>query len=175
MKKLFCFVAFLFALTTMAVAQLNVTSSVETKPEKIKVLQFSYSWLYKTSDGYQIRANTDNQFDNHYNTIQLGETPEQCVQTLTDLYNLIENQVAAVEVQQDDDKLVITTRNQLGVKQAWFRIVGLNAGKSWVTKNQVSSLIDYFNSMISEETHQQTFKTGPRGTIIQVLDTVQSE
>lgn len=170
MKKLFCFVAFLFALTTMAVAQLNVTSSVETKPEKIKVLQFSYSWLYKTSTGYQIWANTDNKFDRHYNTLKLGETPAQCVQTLTDLYNLIENQVPAVEVQQGESKLIITTCSQLGVKQAWFRVVGLNAGKSWVTKNQVSSLIEYFNSMLPKVSEEI-----PIDTITYVSDTIQVE
>ena len=171
MKKLFCFVAFLFALTSMAIAQLNVISYVETKPEKIKVIQPQYSWLYKTSNGYQIWANSDNHIDRHYNAIQLGETPEQCLQTLTDLYSIIENQVATLEVQQNDDKLFITTDSQLGVKRAWFRAVGVNAGRSWVSKNQVLSLIDYFNSMISEE----TLKTEPQDTIVQVPVAVQSE
>ena len=170
MKKLFCFVAFLFALTSMAIAQLNVISSVETRPEKIKDILSQYSWLYKTSNGYQIRAETTNQFDRYYNIIRLGETPEQCLQTLTDLYNIIENQVAAVEVQQNNDKLIITTCIQRGIKTAWFR-VDVNAGKSWVTNNQVSSLIDYFNSMISEE----TLKTEPQDTIVQVSATVQLE
>ena len=170
MKKLFCFVAFLFALTTMAVAQLNVTYSVNTKPEKIKVIQFSYSWLYKTSTGYEIWVNTDNHFDRYYNVLQLGETPAQCVQTLMDLHNLIENQVPTVEAQQGERKLIITTCTQLGIKIAWFRVDGLNAGKSWVSKNQVSSLIEYFNSMLPKVSEEI-----PIDTITYVSDTIQVE
>lgn len=53
-------------------AQLNITQSVQTKPEKLLVVRMSYAWLYKTSEGYSLCMNTSNQFDKHYTTINLG-------------------------------------------------------------------------------------------------------
>ena len=127
-----------------AYAQLNVSSVVEKKPETVLTLYPAYSWLYKTSCGYKFCAVTDNRFDECLTTVYLGETPEQAIQTLSDLKGLMDNKIALVTAKQPSGDLSIRYAAQLGAKMLWIKQEG-NAGKSWISYNQVERLLKYFN------------------------------
>ena len=134
----------LFAVS--AYAQLNVSSVIEKEPEKIMTLHATYSWLVKTSDGYVFQANTDNRFDKHYSHIFLGETPEGAIQTLTDLKSIMDNKVASVTAEQSTGKFTLQYANQLGTKMIWIKN-SVNAGKSWISYQQVNKLLEYFQNL----------------------------
>ena len=134
-----------------AYAQLNITQAVETKPEKIMTMQLSYSYLYRLGNGdYEYWARTDNRFDKNYTTLFLGNSPETVLKTLNDLKYLMENEVAAVNVQQEDGDIVLTFAKQLGARMLWMKQVG-QGGRSWISLQMVDKLIDHFTSLLPKE------------------------
>ena len=140
-----------FIFCEKAFAQLNVTAAIEEKPEKLLVGQVSYSWLYKTGTGdYEYWARTDNQFDKHYTSLFLGNTPQTAVQTLNDLLSLMNRKVAIVNVQQLDGDITLKYANQLGVKMLWMKQVG-QGGKSWISYPIVEKFIKYFKENFPNE------------------------
>ncbi|MBQ6283598.1 MAG: hypothetical protein IJK70_02250 [Bacteroidales bacterium] len=144
-----------FLVTTLfcweANAQLNITAAVEKKPERLLVGQVSYSYLYKTSEGfYEYWANTDNQFDEHTCHLFLGNSPETAIQTLKDLRSLMEKEVPGVTVQQKDGNIVLVFKKQLGVRMLWIKQDGL-AGKSWISLPMVDKFIKYFDNLSAKE------------------------
>ena len=147
MKKIFVFICLVF-ITISANAQLNVNATIKEEPQKVMTLQFMYSWLYKTDNGYSIWMVTDNKFDRRYNTIFLGETIENTMATLQDLKTIMEKEISFVEVKQYDGDLALYYVSQLGVKQLWVKQVG-NAGKSWVTLGQIEKIIKYFENGVN--------------------------
>ncbi len=129
--------------TGVANAQLNITAAVENKPEKLLVGQISYSYLYLTGTGnYEYWAKTDNQFDTHYTTLFLGNSPETAIKTLNDLKALMENEVAGVNVQQEDGDVILTYHKQLGVRMLWIKQSG-QGGKSWISLPIVEKFIQF--------------------------------
>ncbi len=153
MKKLafFCSVLFLCLVCERAYAQLNITAAVENAPERLLVGQVSYSYLYKTGSGnYEYWAKTDNQFDKNYTTLYLGNTPESAIQTLNDLKSLMENEVAAVNVQQEDGDVILTFKKQLGVRMLWIKQKG-QAGRSWISLPIVEKICKYFEEQLQAE------------------------
>ena len=125
-------------------AQLNITAAVENKPEKLLVCQISYSYLYKTGTGdYEYWARTDNQFDTHYTTLFLGNSFDTAIQTLNDLASLMKNEIAGVNVQQEDGDVILTFVKQLGVRMLWIKQEG-QGGKSWISLPMVEKMIKYF-------------------------------
>ena len=146
MKKSIFIVAILLGICGIAKAQLNVSSVTEKGPERLLVGQVSYSYLYKVGNSYEYWANTDNRYDETYTTLYLGDTVESAISTLNDLKSLMENEVAAVTVQQPDGKLIITYQKILGVRQLWLKQEG-NAGRSWISLKLVNKFIDYFNGL----------------------------
>lgn len=144
-------VLFSFIFCDKASAQLNITAAIEEKPEKLLVGQVSYSWLYKTGTGdYEYWARTDNQFDTHYTTLFLGDTPQTAVQTLKDLLSLMDNKVAIVNVQQTDGDITLQYANQLGAKMLWMKQTG-HGGRSWISYAIVEKFIKYFNENFPNE------------------------
>lgn len=140
-----------FIFCEKAFAQLIVTAAIEEKPEKLLVGQVSYSWLYKTGTGdYEYWARTDNQFDKHYTSLFLGNTPQTAVQTLNDLLSLMNKKVAIVNVQQLDGDITLKYANQLGVKMLWMKQVG-QGGKSWISYPIVEKFIKYFKENFPNE------------------------
>ena len=134
-----------------AYAQLNITAAVEKEPERLLVGQMSYSYLYKTGLGnYEFWAKTDNQFDKNYTSLFLGNTPQSAIQTLNDLKSLMEKEVAAVQVQQEDGDVILTFKKQLGVRMLWIKQEG-QAGKSWISLPIVEKTIKYFEEQIQAE------------------------
>lgn len=153
MKKIVILMTVLlsFIFCEKAFAQLNVTAAIEEKPERLLVGQVSYSWLYKTGTGdYEYWARTDNQFDKHYTSLFLGNTPQTAVQTLTDLLSLMDKKVAIVNVQQVDGDISLQYANQLGVKMLWMKQVG-QGGKSWISYPMVEKFIKYFKEHFPNE------------------------
>ena len=158
MKKIVLLLSVMFSLLVSenASAQLNVTAAVEKKPEKLLVGQISYSYLYKTGTGnYEYWARTDNQFDRHYTTLSLGNTPQSAVQTLNDLLSLMDNEIAGVNVQQEDGNVILTYAKQLGVKMLWINQDG-QGGKSWISYPMVEKFIKYFEEHFPEELSEDT-------------------
>lgn len=142
-------------------AQLNITAAVDQAPERIMNGQLSYSWLYKTGSGnYEYWARTDNQFDQHYTTLFLGNTPEAALLTLNDLKSLMEKEVAGVAVQQEGGDVVLSFHRQLGARMLWIHQTG-QAGKSWISLQIVEKFIKYFEkeiqtrSRVQEQVHIQ--------------------
>lgn len=135
-------------------AQLNITASVEKKPEKVMTMVLAYSYVYQLGNGaYEFWAKTDNQFDNGFTTLFLGDSPETVLQTLKDLRYLMDNEIAAVNVQQERGDIVITYANQLGEKILWLNQDG-KAGRSWISKQQVNKLITYFSGLLPKSEDQ---------------------
>ena len=132
-------------------AQLNITQTVEVKPERILTMQATYSYLYKLGDGsYEYWARTDNSFDTSYTTLYLGNSTESVLKTLNDLKYLMDNEVAAVNVQQVDGDVVLTFAKQLGAKMLWIKQSG-QGGRSWISMAMVKKLIEYFTPAESAE------------------------
>ncbi len=153
MKRIILFITLFLSLILCekAYAQLNITEAVENKPEKLLVGQVSYSYLYKTGTGnYEYWARTDNQFDTHYTTLFLGDSPETAILTLKDLLSLMDKEVAAVKVQQEDGEVLLTYKKQLGGKLLWIKQSG-QGGKSWISYPMVEKFIKYFEERIAED------------------------
>ena len=153
MKKTVFVVSLILSLfvCVKANAQLNVTAAVESKPEKLLVGQVSYSYLYKTGLGnYEYWAKTDNQFDRHYTTLFLGKTPETAIKTLNDLKSLMENEVAAVNVEQESGDVVLTFHKQLGARMLWIKQEG-QGGRSWISLALVEKFIKYFEDLVASQ------------------------
>lgn len=136
------FVTFFFFSTTVN-AQLNVTSQLNEKPERLMVIRMSYSWLYKTSEGYAIYIRTSNQFDEYYMSINLGTDVKGITATCNDLISLIKNNVAAVTVEQGNGNLRITTHKIVGKTYLNIEQDGL-AGESNITEQEINKVIEYF-------------------------------
>lgn len=152
MKRIVLLLAVLFSFLVCenAAAQLNITAAVENKPEKLLVGQVSYSYLCKTGTGnYEYWANTDNQFDRHYTTLYLGNTPQSAIQTLNDLLSLMDKEVAGVNVQQADGDVILTYAKILGVKTLWIKQSG-QGGRSWINYPLVEKFIKYFKEHFPE-------------------------
>lgn len=145
MKKFFMFIVVVMACIINANAQLNVTSVIKDKPQKIMTLQMAYSSFNKDSVlGYYIIMQTSNRFDKS-TLLCLGEDDESAIQTLNDLKNLIEEGIASVEITQGNEKITLMYRNELGVKQLILKS-NKNAGQSWLTLNQIEKMITWFNN-----------------------------
>lgn len=145
MKKFFMFIVVVMACVINANAQLNVTSVIKDKPQKIMTLQMAYSSFNKDSVlGYYIIMQTSNRFDKS-TLLCLGEDDESAIQTLNDLKNLIEEGIASVEITQGNEKITLMYRNELGVKQLILKS-NKNAGQSWLTLNQIEKMITWFNN-----------------------------
>lgn len=146
MKKFIFILTFIFVAIS-ANAQLNVKSVTKEKPKQIMSLQMSYSSLYKFEDGYLICMNTSNKFDRHQTIILLGDSLQSALQTAKDLKEIIDMEIAMVEVVQGDGygDLSLSYQNHLGVKQLCVREKG-NAGMSWLTLKQIEKIISYFES-----------------------------
>lgn len=139
------FFSTLFGVNTYA--QLNITGAVEKKPEKIMTMQMTYSYLYKLGDGsYEYWAKTDNRFDRNYTSLFLGVSPETVIKTLNDLKYLMDNEVALVNVQQDDGDVTLTYASQLGAKMLWIKQAG-QGGRSWISLQMVEKLLEYFGEL----------------------------
>ena len=142
MKKFFLLMVFIAA-SISAHAQLNIKTMVKSEPKKIETIQPAYSWLYETENGKELWLDTSNKYDRGYTHIFLGDTNEGCIQTITDLLSLIENEIAGTEVEQNGKTLVLMYKSNLGVKQLYVKQSG-NAGYSWITENQLRKLLDFF-------------------------------
>jgi len=149
MNKRFFIIAIIFAVFSLitvnnAMAQLNAVEI--SKPEELMTVNLGYSWLYKTSIGYEIWAMTDNQFDEGFNAIRLGTTKEECVQSLNDLLDMCVNQTSAV-VKQGSTELVITTTKIFGGKTLIFQESD-NVGDSWISEKQIKKVIKWFENNV---------------------------
>lgn len=145
MNKRNIIIAIIFAVFSLitvnkAMAQLNAVEI--SKPEELMTVNISYSWLYKTSVGYEIWAMTDNQFDEGFNAIRLGTTKDECIQSLNDLLDMCVNQKSAV-VKQGYNELVITANTIFGGKTLIFQESD-NAGDSWISERQIKKVIKWF-------------------------------
>lgn len=134
-----------FSLITVnnATAQLNAVEI--SKPEELMTINMAYSWLYKTSIGYEIWATTDNQFDEGFNAIRLGTTKDECIQSLNDLLDMCVNQKSAV-VKQGYDELMIRANTIFGGKTLIFQESD-NAGDSWISERQIKKVIKWFENI----------------------------
>jgi len=146
MKKFIFILTFIFVAIS-ANAQLNIKSVTKEKPKEIMSLQMAY--LYKFEDRYLICMNTSNKFDRHQTIILLGDSLESALQTAKDLKEIIDMEIAMVEVAQGDGcgDLSLSYQNNLGVKQLCVKQKG-NAGMSWLTLRQIEKIISYFESKL---------------------------
>ena len=138
------FAVFSLIIVNKAMAQLNAVEI--SKPEELMTVNISYSWLYKTSVGYEIWAMTDNQFDEGFNAIRLGTTKDECIQSLNDLLDMCVNQKSAV-VKQGYNELVITANTIFGGKTLIFQESD-NAGDSWISERQIKKVIKWFEKNV---------------------------
>lgn len=149
MNKRNIIIAIIFAVFSLitvnnAMAQLNAIEI--SKPEQLMTVNLSYSWLYKTSIGYEIWAMTDNQFDEGFNAIRLGNTKDECIQSLNDLLDMCVNQKSAV-VKQGYNELMIRANTIFGGKTLIFQESD-NAGDSWISERQIKKVIKWFENNV---------------------------
>lgn len=149
MNKRNIIIAIIFAVFSLitvnnAMAQLNAIEI--SKPEQLMTVNLSYSWLYKTSIGYEIWAMTDNQFDEGFNAIRLGTTKDECIQSLNDLLDMCVNQKSAV-VKQGYNELMIRYNTIFGGKTLIFQESD-NAGDSWISERQIKKVIKWFENNV---------------------------
>ncbi len=148
MNKRNIIIAIIFAVFSLitvnnATAQLNGTSY--RKSEKVLRIKQG-TWLYNTMIGYEIWSETDNQFDNTFNTINLGETKEECLQTLNDLIEICENELLTIVEEGSYYELVISGHKELGINYISFREEYKNAGYSILYKKHLTKLIEWFEN-----------------------------
>lgn len=144
MKKFSVFICLLFV-TICSFAQLNVIGEFKDQ-EKIATIRATYSYLYKTSSGYEFVAKTDNRFDNLFYFF-LGENVEDAIQTTTDLLNLVENkEFENAIVTNKDRKCCIYKLNMLGASCLMFKCDSY-AGTSNIGKNELKKIIKKLSSL----------------------------
>lgn len=150
MKKFIFILTFIFVAIS-ANAQLNIKSFTKEIPKEIpkEIMSLQMAYLYKFEDRYLICMNTSNKFDRHQTVILLGDSLESALQTAKDLKEIIDMEIAMVEVSQGDGwgDLSLSYQNNLGVKQLCVRQKG-NAGMSWLTLRQIEKIISYFESKL---------------------------
>lgn len=149
MNKRNIIIAIIFAVFSLitvnnATAQLNAVEI--SNPEELMTINMAYSWLYKTSIGYEIWATTDNQFDEGFNAIRLGTTKDECIQSLNDLLDMCVNQKSAV-VKQGYNELMIRSNTIFGGKTLIFQESD-NAGDSWISERQIKKVIKWFENNV---------------------------
>lgn len=150
MNKRNIIIAIIFAVFSLitvnnATAQLNAVEI--SKPEELMTVNLGYSWLYRTSIGYEIWATTDNRFDEGFNAIRLGTTKDECIQSLNDLLDMCVNQKSAVVKQGYYRELVITATTIFGGKTLIFKESD-NAGDSWISERQIKKVIKWFEKNV---------------------------
>lgn len=144
MKKFFMFVIVVMACVINANAQLNVTSVMKDKPQKIMTLVVGYSSFNKSSNlGYYVVMNTDNRFDKPTIFI-LGDDEKSAKLTLLDLEKIIKEKVAFVEVEQFGDKFTLMY-NDFASRPLVIKMRG-NAGKSWMSLNQIEKMYNWLDN-----------------------------
>lgn len=149
MNKRNIIIAIIFAVFSLitvnnATAQLNAVEI--SKPEELMTVNTTYSWLYKTSRGYEIWARTDNEFDEGFNSINLGTTKDECLQSLDDLLDMCVNQKSAV-VKQGRKELMITSTKVFGGKTLIFQESDM-FGDSWISEKQIKKVITWFENNV---------------------------
>lgn len=149
MNKRNIIIAIIFAVFSLitvnnATAQLNAIEISE--PEELMTVNLGYSWLYRTSIGYEIWATTDNRFDEGFNAIRLGTTKDECIQSLNDLLDMCVNQKSAV-VKQGHRELMITATTIFGGKTLIFQ-ESRYAGDSWISERQIKKVIKWFENNV---------------------------
>lgn len=143
MNKRFFIIAIIFAIFSVsAMAQLNGTE-VKSPKEVMKVN--NNAWVYETSRGYEIWANTDNMFDDGFNKINLGRTKEECLASLNDIMSICEN-TSTVVVNQ-----VTGTVTIMGFKVDGKEIVfkeDEKYGSSCLKYRYIKKIVSYFENNV---------------------------
>lgn len=146
MNKRNIIIAIIFAVFSLitvnnATAQLNGTE-VKSPKEVMKVN--SNAWVYETSRGYEIWANTDNMFDDGFNKINLGRTKEECLASLNDIMSICEN-TSTVVVKQATGTVTI-----MGFKIDGKEIVfkeDEKYGSSRLKYRYIKKIVSYFENI----------------------------
>lgn len=129
-------------------AQISIKKSDVGNAAQVATLAMAWSWLYQSGDSYFIAMKSDNQFDEDY-WLHIGETKEECVNSVTSLLDLCDTigDADRFEIANGAGKtFYVTQYKTMGIKglrfqgddyagAAYILPSGLNKALKWIQKN----------------------------------------